>query len=59
MLKFFRRKKDDKSMAGNAEQELSTIRKLDMAKEALEKLSGLVVERRFRVVPVEFERRHA
>ena len=59
MLKFFRRKKDDKAMAGNAEQEISTIKKLDMAKESLEKLATLCVERRFHMMPVELERRRA
>lgn len=57
MFKFFRRKKDNKALAGNAEQELSTIKKLDMAKEAMEKLSGLCIERRYHILPVDFERR--
>lgn len=59
MFKFFRRKRDDKAMACNAEQEISTIKKLDMAKEAMEKLSELTVERRFQMLPVVLERRRA
>lgn len=69
MFKFFRRKRDDKTLACNAEQEISTIKKLDMAKEAMEKLEAAKdliskvvdtpIERRYRVLPVEFERRRA
>lgn len=59
MLRWFRRKKDDKSMAMNAEQEVSTIKKMDMADQAMKKLNDLHIERRFQIVPVDFERRKA
>lgn len=59
MLKWFRRKRDDKSLAGNAEQELSTIKKLDMAKRSMEKLENLFVERRFQILPISIDRRRS
>lgn len=57
MFKFFRRRSDDKALAGNAEQELSTLRKIRMANEALKKLDKLNIERRFHMIPIELERR--
>lgn len=59
MMKWFRRKKDDKALANNTEQELSTLNKLDVMKEAKKKLDALCTERRFQVLPIEFERRRA
>lgn len=56
-LKWFRRKSDDKSLAGNAEQEISTINKLKMVDDAMGKLNNLFTERRFRAMHVEIERR--
>lgn len=57
MLKWFRRKKDNKALAMNAEQELSTIRKMDMVDKAMEKLESLHIERRFHIIPVQLNRR--
>lgn len=57
MLKWFRRKTDDKALAGNAEQEISTMKKFDMAKRSLAKLENLFIERRRQILPVEFDRR--
>lgn len=59
MLRWFRRKKDNQALANNTEQELSTLNKLDVMKEARKKLDALCTERRFQVLPVEFERRRA
>lgn len=59
VLKWFRRKKDDKALANNAEQELSTIKKLDIMKEAQDKLDALFTERRYHIIPVELNRRKA
>lgn len=53
MIKWFRRKKDDKALALNAEQELSTIKKMQMLEEANRKLDTLHIERRHESIPVE------
>lgn len=57
MFKWFRRKKDDKALANQAEQEIATIRKMDMCQKAMETLNSLHIERRYHTVPVDFERR--
>lgn len=57
MMKWFRRRKDNKALANNTEQELSTLNKLDVMKEAKKKLDALCSERRFQILQVEFERR--
>lgn len=57
MLKWFRRKKDNKALANQAEQELSTQHKLAMIEEAHRKLDQMKTERRIRLIPVELDRR--
>lgn len=46
-------------MVCNAEQELSTIKKLSVMEEAKKKLDAMFVERRISIVPVDLERRRA
>lgn len=57
MFKWFRRAYDNKAMANNAEQELSTIRKLAMVDRAKRILSEIHTERRMGRTPVKLERR--
>lgn len=60
MKMWFRRKQDNKALAGMAEQQISTENKLNMAEKAIQKLDELLenrIERRFHEIPVDFERR--
>lgn len=60
MLKWFRRKDDDKMLTGITEQDLSTTRKLDMVERAKQILDNLRIERRYHCAPIDFsDRRRA
>lgn len=52
-MKWFRRKKDNKALALNAEQELSTIKKMQMIEEANKKLDAIHIERRHEILPLD------